>query len=241
MPIIKRSEKGAPLTNAEIDANWDACSDLSYMILANRGLTGGGVITVNAPGSVYWSQRFVIVSSGNGAHFSLSGYFDIHCPTSGTIAGVGGASNKTATAAGIPLEVWETLYYILPIGSSYTSLPGNFRVASWTSALEVPSNWLPICVRNGENGVFYFSNGVKLRVNESLNQVIHDARNADLLDGNQASAFQAALVSGTNIKTINSTSLLGTGDIIIASAGYLDGGGPASTYGGVLPIDGGGV
>jgi hypothetical protein len=40
--------------------------------------------------------------------------------------------------------------------------------------------------------------------------------NADLLDGQHGSWYQQALVSGTNIKTINSISLLGSGDIVIS-------------------------
>jgi hypothetical protein len=56
---------------------------------------------------------------------------------------------------------------------------------------------------------------------------------------------QAALVSGTTIKTVNGTSLLGSGDIVIAGGGggggavNIDGGFPDSVYTGVSPIDGG--
>ncbi|MGL5715087.1 MAG: hypothetical protein ACRCX2_18870 [Paraclostridium sp.] len=45
--------------------------------------------------------------------------------------------------------------------------------------------------------------------------------NADTLDGNHASAFQAALVSGSNIKTINGNSLLGSGDITAGEATWV--------------------
>ena len=41
--------------------------------------------------------------------------------------------------------------------------------------------------------------------------------NADMLDGQHASEFQTALVSGTNIKTINGATLLGAGDIPVAT------------------------
>lgn len=40
---------------------------------------------------------------------------------------------------------------------------------------------------------------------------------ADLLDGQHAAAFQPTLVSGTNIKTINSQSILGSGDLVLES------------------------
>jgi hypothetical protein len=42
---------------------------------------------------------------------------------------------------------------------------------------------------------------------------------ADLLDGQQGSWYQQALVSGTNIKTINGVSVLGSGDVTINAAG----------------------
>lgn len=40
-----------------------------------------------------------------------------------------------------------------------------------------------------------------------------------LKNGVPVSNFQAVLVSGTNIKTVNSTSLLGSGDIVISGGG----------------------
>jgi len=52
---------------------------------------------------------------------------------------------------------------------------------------------------------------------------------------------QNVLVSGTNIRTVNGNTLLGSTDLVIASAGYLDGGVPTSTYGGITSIDGGTV
>lgn len=45
------------------------------------------------------------------------------------------------------------------------------------------------------------------------------------------SAKQAALVSGTNIKTVNSTSLLGSGDIVISGGGYAPASFPAAQVG----------
>lgn len=42
------------------------------------------------------------------------------------------------------------------------------------------------------------------------------AGNADTLDGSHASAFQATLVSGTNIKTVGGSSLLGSGDVAVS-------------------------
>lgn len=45
---------------------------------------------------------------------------------------------------------------------------------------------------------------------------------ADLLDGQHGSYYQQALVSGTNIKTINGVSVLGPGNIEISSGGGLE-------------------
>ena len=52
---------------------------------------------------------------------------------------------------------------------------------------------------------------------------------------------QDVLVSGTNIKTINSTSLLGSGDIAVSSDSNIDGGNPSSSYVAAQILDGEGV
>ena len=150
---------------------------------ANNKISGGGTITVNASGSVLWSSRFIVISNGRGEHFSSTGYFDINCPTSGTITGVGGAANATATAAGIPLGTWQALYYIMPIGSNNASVAANFRIASYTASSEIFHDWVLICHRNNDNGRFYFNNGIILSLNQSINTGTHDAINSQLLDG----------------------------------------------------------
>jgi hypothetical protein len=139
----------------------------SASIKSGFNVTGGGTITVNASGSVLWATRFIVISNGFGANFSTSGYFDITCPTSGTITGVGSHANVTATAAGITMGAWDALYYVLPIGSAFTSATANFRIATYTAALDVPHNWLLIAIRNGDDGTFNFCNGMRLRLSES--------------------------------------------------------------------------
>ena len=135
---------------------------------ANRNLTGGGTITVDGSNNVLWGTRFIILGNGRGTNFSTSGYFDINCPTSGTITGVGGATNQTATASGIPLASWTALYYIMPIGSDQTSLAANFRLVSYTADVDVPYNWLLICWRNGDDNLTYFNNGIRLAPGQSI-------------------------------------------------------------------------
>jgi hypothetical protein len=87
-------------------------STLSQSLRANHNLTGGGTITFDASGNLFWSSRFIVISNGRGTHFSVDGYYEINCPTSGTITGVGGSGNKTATGAGINLTGWDALYVI---------------------------------------------------------------------------------------------------------------------------------
>ena len=185
---------------------------------ANRNITGGGTITVDSAYNVLWSARFIIISNGRGAHFSTAGYFDIQCPTSGTITGVGGSANKTATAAGIPLGAWESLYYILPIGSDQTSLAANFRVSSYTVDVEIPSNWVLICARNAD-GAFAvsFPNGINLLPTQSYNTTIFSssivpaANTSTLLNGktegnlNVNSAVSASQIDGVDFHNGNGT------------------------------------
>lgn len=135
---------------------------------ANRNLTGGGTITVDGSNNVLWGTRFIVLGNGRGTNFSTSGYFDINCPTSGTITGVGGAASQTATASGIPLGAWVALYYIMPVGSDSTSLAANFRLVSYTADVDVPYNWLLICWRNGDDNLTYFNNGIRLAPGQSI-------------------------------------------------------------------------
>lgn len=158
--------------NNAIYMNGNNVLSVMESLRANRNLSGGGTITVSASGDVLWSSRFIVISNGRGTHFSTSGYFDITCPVTGTITGVGGATNKTATAAGIPLGAWEALYYILPIGSAATSLAANFRVVNYTADVEIPSDWVLVCVKNNDNGNFTFNNGVTLEAGQSYDTTL---------------------------------------------------------------------
>jgi len=146
----------------------DLDPDVTQSLRADRAASGGGLIAVDSSGYASWSQRFIVIG-GKSTSYAQEGFFNIECPTSGTIAGVGGAANKTATAAGIPLAAWESLYYILPIGQAATSVPGNFRVVGAASPPAIPQNWVLICTRNGESGVYNFPNGVNLRAGQSIN------------------------------------------------------------------------
>lgn len=194
--------------------NFDGVSSLtrSASHRANTNITGGGVITVDASSNVLWATRFIVISNGRGSYFSTSGYFDINCPTSGTITGVGGASNKTATAAGIPLANWEALYYILPIGSSNASIAANFRVSLYTADVDIPHNWVLICVKNGDTGRVYFNNGYSLKPGQSINVDTYDAERSETAD-----TLTTARSIGLSGDVSGSASFNGSADITITA------------------------
>lgn len=152
------------VTNGNFSANPTISVNPAYTASAkaNQILTGGGTVTYTG-GVLNWSNRFIIIVNGSGAHFSTNGYFDIAVPANGsTITGVGGASNVTASN-GIPLSCWTALYYILPIGSANGSLPANFRIASYTAGMQVPENWVLIATQNCDDNTVRLGNGLTLQ------------------------------------------------------------------------------
>ncbi len=134
---------------------------------AMHNMSGGGTVSYDGT-NVKWSSRFIIMANGNGAHAATAGYFDITMPTTGTITGVGGASNVTATTSGIPLAAWQALYYILPTGTSGSVSAANFRVAAYTGALEIPEDWVLLAIVNADEAAVRFpAIGVRLRSGEN--------------------------------------------------------------------------
>ena len=179
-------------------------SIITPSIRTNVNLTGGGTITVNASGFVKWSSRFIMINNGRGAGFSTAGYFDITCPTSGTITGVAGAANRTATVDGIQLNVWESLYYILPLGSSNASVAANFRVAGYTTDFTIPHNWILLCVRNGDNQVFSFPRGINILAGDSSASYETSTNTANTIvsrDGNGNFAAGSITAGGLTVDT----------------------------------------
>jgi len=130
----------------------DLTDNDTYCAVVKAGLnvSGGGVVSWIA-NKFKWTYRFIVISHGRGSHFSTSGYFDITMPTSGTCTGVGGAADAAWGADGITLTSWQALYYILPVGSGSGSAPANFRIASYTSNMIVPEDWILLAVINGDS------------------------------------------------------------------------------------------
>lgn len=145
-------------------------STFSQSLRANRNINGGGTVTFDINGNLYWSNRFIIISNGRGPHYALDGYFDAYCPTSGTINGFGSAATRSATGAGINLGQWDALYVITPIGGSYSSI--SYAVVSYLADFEVPHNWVLIAVRNGDDGFVYLPNGMVLEPGQSKTSAV---------------------------------------------------------------------
>ncbi len=185
---------------------------------SNSLLTGGGTISVSATWEVKWSTRFLTVSNGRGAALATVGYFDITMPAVSTvITGAGGATNKTVTANGIPLASWETLYYILPLGATNTTVNANFRVCSYTADINIPNNWIKICSKNDEGGYVDFACGISLRNNTSINTHLYDVKGADV-DGTVSSAntlATARTISASGDIVGTATSFNGSANITI--------------------------
>jgi len=132
-------------------------STISQMVRANHMLTGGGVISFKKDTNQYdthikWSQRLILIADGKGSDFNTAGYFDIVCPSNGTVITGANGSNITVTTDGVPLSSWQALYYILPIGSSSgNSDNANFRVVYYSADIQIPPNWVLIAHHNNDN------------------------------------------------------------------------------------------
>ena len=165
----------------------------------NANISGGGVITYDSNGYFNTTKRFVVTTNGRGAFFSTNGYFDIIIPTSGTIQGVG-IANVTATSAGIPVGVWNALYYILPIGSSNTSIASNFRIIHNINDLVIPDNWVLLATINSDTNTLSIAGGkYTLHKGESIDTAKYSSAfvpNADLVRGLPADFTSSKATNG---------------------------------------------
>ena len=99
-------------------------------------MTGGGTVTIkNAGGTVRvrWDTRILALPLMG---YTTATYYDIACPAAGATLGVG-----TVDADGISLGQnaaaatgYNSLWYVLPIGSSNASQPAQFRVVNFQNS-----------------------------------------------------------------------------------------------------------
>lgn len=232
-PITVTSQTVVNNLNADMVDGFHA-NQLAQQLRAGYNLTGGGTVTWNGS-ALAWTTRFISISNGNGSDHSTNGYFDMAQPTTGTvITGVGGASNATVTASGVPLSSWQALYYILPIGSSSGTNNANYRVAQYSSALQVPSNWVLVAIHNADNSTLRLGTGMVLRSNQtttagSVDNVIHNTsvtapllQNAGTLTLAATGANQVLVqTNGTTRLTVDSAGLATFANGVTLSAGNL--------------------
>nr|QIZ31128.1 hypothetical protein orf00108 [Ostreococcus mediterraneus virus 2] len=116
-------------------------------------LNGGGTVTYNGSSYILWSQRVIAIPIESN-EMGASGYIDIETPVSGTItyfSGTTGSTTATCTAAGVPMGAWQALYYVVTPGQASGTDQTRFRLVSYQNSSWNPdSNWILICVRNGD-------------------------------------------------------------------------------------------
>jgi acyl dehydratase len=118
-------------------------------------LNGGGNVSFIS-NYVKWSER-VIAIPVEGTEFSGLGFIDINCPTSGTITHYksdGTTGTATCTSSGVPISIWQALWYVVTPGQSNSSDQTKFVLTSYDNSNWRPdSNWLLIAVNNGDSGI----------------------------------------------------------------------------------------
>jgi hypothetical protein len=189
--------KNAPLSNTDFDLNLINLNQGISISRGNLNISGGGLISLSSSFNVSWTQRFIIISNSRGSTTALDGYWEIVVPPVNTvITGVGGASNRTVTSNGIQLNGWDALYYILPLGSSGSSIPQNFRIANYTQDLNIPSNWIKICLRNLDNNIVSFFNGINLTADDNtLGYETHNSVPNSLVSRDTNGNFSANIIT----------------------------------------------
>lgn len=131
-----------------------------------------GTAKVSLTNEITWAGRLITMTAGNGRNQEPSGYHDINTPAVGLAIPVSDGSTRVVTAAtagqtglsgGVPLNIWESLWYFVPRGSGNGFVPANFRIQVYSSAatagLFAPAidpqgdagTWVRICSRNGDN------------------------------------------------------------------------------------------
>ena len=118
---------------------------------AQQTISGGGRVIWNGS-SLKWTQRVILLPLEN-TEISTSGFFNIDCPTSGTITfySSSGTTTVSCDGNGIPIGVWQGLYYEISVGSSYNSQQTRFRLVDYGNSTWQPDeNWILIAMRNGD-------------------------------------------------------------------------------------------
>ncbi|ONI83506.1 hypothetical protein ALI22I_33985 [Saccharothrix sp. ALI-22-I] len=114
-------------------------------------LTGGGVKSVASDRSVAWSRRFFAISLGKGRNWTTDGRFEILMPPDGTVIPSGsGGTGVTVTSGRIPMPLFSSLWYVLPLGRDKVTRNDNFRITDYLDpgTWDTPDHWILLATRN---------------------------------------------------------------------------------------------
>jgi microcystin-dependent protein len=169
-PLADAPEAATPSARPKLEVKGslrcDAISGPVNLInKAHFSLKGGGTISWSETNHLTWTRRFRADGFGV-TSFSRDGYFNITHPTStesGNLESWDGENR--IDDAGIKLCGWESLYAILTgAGSNDVRL----RIVDFSRQGEVPSNWLLIASRNGDDQTLKLGTGLTLSPGQSV-------------------------------------------------------------------------
>lgn len=190
-----------------------------YSLKCNGTLITG---TIDASGMpVSWTQRWIAIDNGRGSHYSTVGYFEMNVPADGTvITGYGGAANYTVSGGVIKVPIWVSLYYELPIGSGFASVPANFKLVGFSSDFVIPNTWVRIVMVDGDGSNAHWANGVIQTQNSSINATnVADALKGKFDTITTSGALLSNKVRAVGVDSISASSSDPTFSLVETDAG----------------------
>jgi hypothetical protein len=133
-------------------------------ILGQYTLSGGGQVIWSGGTHLKWSQRFIAIAVGQGAHYTTNGHYNIYQPASGVIIPGIGTPNVTVTTAGVPIPAWSALYAIPTYGENSNSITNKtttvqgvttahgFAIVQYNTDFVVPDHWIFVAGLNSDDG-----------------------------------------------------------------------------------------
>jgi len=132
---------------------------------AHFSLKGGGTISWSKTNRLTWTQRFRAIGFGV-TSFSSEGCFNINRPNPAEIGGLESWNgDNRINDAGIELRDWESLYAILT-GTGPNDV--RLRIENYSRQGELPSNWLLIASRNGDDRTLKLGTGLTISPGQSV-------------------------------------------------------------------------
>jgi microcystin-dependent protein len=132
---------------------------------AHFSLKGGGTISWSKTNRLTWTQRFRAIGFGV-TSFSSEGCFNINRPNPAEIGGLEcWNGDNRINDAGIELRDWESLYAILT-GTGPNDV--RLRIENYSRQGELPSNWLLIASRNGDDRTLKLGTGLTISPGQSV-------------------------------------------------------------------------